>query len=158
MSPLPEPAIRHAVPADAETLTAVALAAKRSWGYPRSWIEAWTRELTFTPEYVVTHAVYVAEEAEEIVGVYALAEGGSELEHLWIRPDRMRTGVGRALFRHACRTARAKGARQLVIVSDPHAAGFYEAQGARREGGVKADMEGHPRVLPRYVLELGEAV
>jgi GNAT superfamily N-acetyltransferase len=139
-------------------LSAIAQAAKRSWGYPESWLDAWRKELTLAPEFIVTHAVYVAVEGDEIVGFYALGEGGKELEHLWIRSDRMRTGVGSLLFRHACRTARRKGTRQLMIVSDPHAAGFYTGQGARRVGGVRADMEGHPRVLPRLLLDLDEPV
>lgn len=43
--------IRHALPADADTLTRIAIAAKRHWDYPERWMEIWTPQLTFSPQY-----------------------------------------------------------------------------------------------------------
>ncbi len=69
-------------------------------------------------------------------GFYALVERGSkvELEHLWVLPEHIGTGIGRALFDHAVRKAAALGATILSIEADPNAEGFYRRMGARRVG------------------------
>jgi predicted N-acetyltransferase YhbS len=66
----------------------------------------------------------------------------------------MGRGIGRMLLDDALRTARACGARALVIDSDPHAEGFYLRMGAARTGEVPADVAGVRRVLPRLRIPL----
>ena len=44
--------IRPAQRTDADTLTAIAHAAKRSWRYPEEWIRLWSNELTVTPDFI----------------------------------------------------------------------------------------------------------
>jgi hypothetical protein len=61
----------RAIPEDAESLTRVAFAAKRHWGYPERWILRWTESLTIAPEFVRDNEVYVATDGERIVGFYA---------------------------------------------------------------------------------------
>ena len=43
--------ILRATPEQADELTRIALASKAHWGYPRRWLEIWTPQLTFSPEY-----------------------------------------------------------------------------------------------------------
>ena len=43
--------IRRALLDEAGTLSLIAVAAKRSWGYPERWMELWIQELEFAPEY-----------------------------------------------------------------------------------------------------------
>ena len=66
--------IVRAVPANAATLTHIALASKRYWNYPERWIALWTPQLTLTPDYIVTNEVYAAVEGEgqmdEIIGAH----------------------------------------------------------------------------------------
>lgn len=150
--------IRRASPSDATQLSAIALAAKRHWGYPEQWLEAWHDELTVTPAFVQNESVFVALGSQgAIVGFYALCDisTGSELEHFWVRPDAMHRGVGRALFEHAVAQAPAAGCEVLHIDADPHAVGFYERMGAELVGAVPASMDGQPRVRPQYRLTLG---
>src|SRR5437588_8199087 len=94
--------IRRAKPEVAGVLTEIAHAAKRHWGYPENWIRHWKADLTITPEFIAKNEMYVAVIGEEIVGCCAIAfsESMVELEHMWIRPEHMGTGVGRALFTH----------------------------------------------------------
>ena len=141
--------IRRAVADDAGALTAVAHAAKRHWRYPEEWIALWRRDLTFTPEFVERYPVYCVVEADAVVGVSALvfAAADCELEHFWVVPARMGTGLGRALFEHATERCRAIGARRLWINADPNAEGFYQRMGARRVGEVPSTPAG--RMLPR---------
>jgi GNAT superfamily N-acetyltransferase len=142
--------ITRAGPHDAATLTEIAFAAKRHWGYPERWIAAWTGALTMTPEAIGAAEVHAAVLEGEVVGFYALAGEGPtlELEHLWVLPRAMGAGVGRALFEHATARALALGASAVEIESDPNAVGFYERMGARRVGEGVSRVEGEERVLP----------
>src|SRR5260370_12396351 len=109
--------IRRAKPDEAATLTEIAHAAKRHWGYPENWIEHWKDDLTITPEFVSKHRVYAALDGEEIVGCCALvlSDSMAELEHMWIKPEHIGTGVGRALFLHLKERAVNLGLRALEI-------------------------------------------
>ena len=148
--------IRRARRDEADVLTEIAHAAKRHWGYPENWIEHWKADLTITPEFIAKHEMYVAMIDEAVVGCCALvfSEALAELEHMWIRPQHMGTGCGRALFRHAKERAANLGIPVLEISADPNAEGFYERMGAERIGEVPAEMEGKPRVLPRMSVDL----
>jgi N-acetylglutamate synthase-like GNAT family acetyltransferase len=148
--------IRRAKPDEANLLTAIAHAAKRHWGYPENWIEHWKNDLTITPEFILRHEVYAALAGEEIVGCCALVrdEERAELEHMWIKPEHIGTGVGRALFLYLKERAVHLGLPALEISSDPNAEGFYQRMGAKRIGDVRSEIEGKPRVLPRLTVEL----
>ena len=149
--------IRPAAPSDAGTLTALATAGKRHWGYPEAWLEAWRGPLTITPDYVAAHVVACAEDGTGgVVGFYALERDGGRcrLEHLWLAPSLIGGGLGRQLFEHAVQAARALGATELLIEADPNAEGFYLHMGARRVGETVSRLTGEERVLPqlRYAL------
>ena len=147
--------IFRAVPDDANALSRIAFAAKSYWGYPERWIEQWQESLTITPEFITDNEVYAAV-FEEIGGFYALVGRGREveLEHLWVSPEHIGTGIGRALFDHAVRKAAALGATILSIEADPNAEGFYRRMGARRVGENVYEIEGHRRELPLLILEV----
>ena len=148
--------IRRANPEEADTLTEIAHAAKRHWNYPESWIQQWQMDLTITVELIMTHEVFAATINGEIVGCCALVMTDSiaEIEHMWIRPEQMGSGVGRSLFEHARARAVERGANVLELSADPYAEGFYARMGAKRFGEIPADMDGQARVLPRMRIEL----
>jgi len=149
--------IRRCRPRDAASLTRIAHASKRHWGYPEAWIEAWRKELTLEPEFVEAHEVHLAEMAEENAGLYALVEKQGErieLEHFWVDPAHMGRGVGRALLQHAVATSHKFGATAIDILSDPNAEEFYLRFGARRVGEEAMPVLGEVRSLPRLVLEI----
>lgn len=157
--------IRKAIPGEANVLTQIAHDAKRYWGYPESWVEHWQEYLTITPDFVSHHEVYVAETtsgAEEgtvlsgIVGFYAIVMRGekAELEHMWVRPEDIGSGIGKELLLHAMETAAFLNAAALEISSDPNAEGFYKRMGATRIGEIASEIEGQPRTLPRLSIDL----
>jgi GNAT superfamily N-acetyltransferase len=135
---------------DADALTEIALAAKRHWRYPESWIRGWKDALTITPEYVIAHPTWAAAIKGEFVGFCAvqIAAGDAVLDHLWVLPSFMGRGIGRALFQHAEEIARASGAIRMRIVGDPHAERFYSRMGATRCGQERTSMDGEERFLP----------
>lgn len=138
------------MPRDAGALTRIALTAKKHWGYPERWIQHWTESLTITPEFVRDNEVHAAVEDGSTVGFYALVGEGRilELEHLWVSPEYIGKGVGRALFGHALGRAAALGAKTVEIEADPNAEGFYSRMGAGRVGENIYEIEGQRRVLP----------
>ena len=148
--------IGRASPGDADALTRIAFASKRYWGYPERWISRWSETLTITPEFVRDNGVYAAVAGGEPVGFYALSGTGHELdlEHLWVSPAWIGSGVGRLLFEHAVDRATSRGAKHVEIEADPNAEGFYLRIGARRVGENVYQIEGHRRVLPLLKMEL----
>ena len=146
--------IRPAAIDDANVLTQIALEAKRYWGYPEHWIKHWQADLTISPEFIGENHVYVAEADGEIRGFYALCVSGekAELEHMWVTPASIGTGVGKELFLDAMERAAALAVRDMQITSDPNAAGFYKRMGATQIGETDAPVDGQPRKLPRLKI------
>ena len=147
--------IRTASPDDANTLTQIALDAKRHWGYPEHWIQHWSADLTVTPEFIRDNHVYVFEREGEIRGFYALCVNGdkAELEHLWVTPALIGSGIGKELFLDAMERAATLEVREIEISADPNAAGFYERMGASQVGETDGTMDGQVRKLPRFKIE-----
>jgi len=148
--------IKKAQSQDAETLTQIALDAKRHWGYPESWIKHWESDLTISADFITQHHVYVAEDEGQIRGFYALCESGdkAELEHMWVRPAFIGTGIGKELFLDAMERASKLNVSEVELSADPNAAGFYERLGAKKIGEVESEVERHSRTLPRMKLDV----
>lgn len=147
--------IRPAQPDEAERLTAIAVAAKRYWGYPESWIEHWRDDLTISPDFVTREDVFVAEENDKLLGFYALVVKNerAELDHLWVSPEEIGRGVGKELFLHAMQRASSRNLAQVEIYADPNAEGFYTKLGAVREGELASEIEGQERVIPHLKID-----
>jgi ribosomal protein S18 acetylase RimI-like enzyme len=147
--------IRRATTDDVATLTHIAHEAKRYWGYPEHWIKHWQDELTISSDFVNANDVYLLANDDEVCGFYALVvrNDKAELEHLWVAPQHIGTGVGKELFLHAMRRAGARDVSEVQISSDPNAEGFYQKMGAHRIGEVRADMDNKPRTVPRLAVK-----
>jgi GNAT superfamily N-acetyltransferase len=145
--------IRRSSPEDAATLTQIALDAKRYWGYPEHWIRHWEADLTISSDFIRDNHVYVAADDGEIRGFYALCVTGNkaELEHMWVTPDYIGTGVGKELFLDAMERAAALNVSEVGFTSDPNAAGFYRRMGAHEIGETESAISG--RKLPRMKIE-----
>ena len=148
--------IRRSSPEEAATLTTIALEAKRHWGYPEHWIKHWESDLTISSDFIHDNHVYVAEENGQIQGFYALIVTGdkAELDHMWVKPALVGTGIGKELFLDAMERAAALKVIAVEISSDPNAAGFYRRMGARRVGEIVYALDGRERVLPLLTVEV----
>src|SRR5437867_3686004 len=148
--------IKEASIADAQTLTQIALDAKRHWGYPEDWIKHWQSDLTISADFIANNYVYVAEQDGEIRGFYALClvEDKAELEHMWVQPSYIGTGIGKELFLDAMERAANLNVREVELSADPNAAGFYERMGARQIGETDSEIDGKPRKLPRMKIDV----
>lgn len=142
--------ILRATPEQSEALTTIAIAAKRHWNYPESWIQTWLPSLTVTAEYIQSNETWVAIEGELYVAYYSLKQDDEFLwlDNLWVLPEFIGQGIGKQLFHHAVERSRATGANVLKIEADPNAQDFYEKMGAQKIGEHHTEVEGQPRVLP----------
>ncbi|MBV6698540.1 GNAT family N-acetyltransferase [Kitasatospora aureofaciens] len=149
--------IRSARPEEAGLLTGIALRSKAYWGYDEAFMAACRDELTLDAAAIERAWAVVAEDGERVVG-FATVTGTppeAQLDMLFVEPDVIGRGVGRALF--ACARGRAEelGCRRLTIDSDPNAEPFYRAMGAVRIG-VTPSGSIPGRELPLLVLELAQ--
>jgi len=148
--------IRPASADEANALTKIAHDAKRYWGYPEHWIEHWESDLTITSDFIRNNHVYVVESNGEVQGFYALCVTGSkaELEHMWVTPAFIGTGIGKELFLDAMERAANLNLAGFQLTADPNAAGFYKRMGAEQIGEVGSEIEGQPRILPRMKIDI----
>ena len=146
--------IRPVKPEEADLMTQIALAAKRHWGYPERWIEIWTPQLTFSPEYFMANESWAAVENDRPIAFYTLLEANeiASIENLWVLPEYMGKGIGKQLFLHAVELARGRGYKILQLEADPNAMGFYERMGMRKVGERHSEVDGQSRTLP--VMEM----
>ena len=148
--------IRRATAIDAVTLSQIAASAKAHWGYPKHWMEIWTPQLSFTPDYFETNESWVAMDGNKQIGFYTLLDnqGIAWLENLWALPEYIGKGIGKQLFQHALGLARQRGYKILQLEADPNAIGFYEKMGMRKIGERQSEVDGQPRILPIMEIEL----
>ena len=153
----PEVEIRPARTHDAEALSAIAFKAKAHWGYSAEALESWRRDLAVSADDIVSKRIFVAVAEGRIAGFYSFlpTERDWLLDHLWVLPEYMRLGIGRALVTHALETAARGGASSVTVDADPNAETFYLACGAMRRGEVSAPIPGHTgRVRPQLEFRL----
>lgn len=134
--------LRPADPGEAAALSALALRSKAVGGYDAAFLEACR-----------------AERNGRTVGLSRLAAGPgpggatAEVLLLFVEPDLLRGGVGRALFEVMEREARRLGAARIMASVDPGAEGFYRRMGMSRVGTEPSgSIPG--RVLPRLEKSL----
>ncbi|HWQ09337.1 MAG TPA: GNAT family N-acetyltransferase, partial [Holophaga sp.] len=147
--------IREVETDDLPQLDAIAFRAKAHWGYPQELIEAWRGDLVTAPGTLHTRPTFLAERSGVPIAFAQIDPEAKpwELVAMWVDPDHMGKGVGKALLRHMLACARTAGQAELVIDSDPFAKGFYLACGAREAGQVQAPIPGQPdRVRPRLTI------
>jgi GNAT superfamily N-acetyltransferase len=91
-------------------------------------------------EHIADGHVLVAQRDGAIVGFAAVLprpDGNAELDALFVEPSLWKRGVGRLLVEQCAAVARARAARTLHVVGNPHAEGFYVACGFRTTGAVE---------------------
>lgn len=128
-------ATRAPRPDEGERLREITVAAKGFWGYSREQVEEWAAAIDLSPTRLRRSEAVVAEVGGRVIGwaeVLRPNDGVSLLEHLWVEPGSMRTGVGSLLFQRAAERARALGAAVMEWEAEPNALGFYARMGGRR--------------------------
>jgi GNAT superfamily N-acetyltransferase len=154
----PATRIRRARPQEAAFLTDLALRSKAVWGYDARFLARCTAVMRLDPALIAAWPHHVAERGGRVLGFYGLepALEGVGLDSLFVAPEAIGQGIGRALWRHAVATARARGHPALVVASDPHAEGFYRRMGAV-PAGARPSALAPGRLLPVLRFPLAAA-
>jgi GNAT superfamily N-acetyltransferase len=127
--------LRAARPDEAEALSELVMRSKAYWGYDEAFLAACREDLRLRRGEVVERRAVAAERDGLVVGVATL-EGDppeGELGLLFVEPDAIGTGVGRALYGHVLHEAGRLGFTRVMIESDPNAEPFYLAMKAERQ-------------------------
>jgi len=152
------PTIREAKSNEAEALTGLAIRSKAYWGYSQSFMQSCRDELTVSDRSLNSTDLhyYVAERELGLLGYYAIEKLNDrvfELEALFVEPDFIGKGVGKALIDHAKNLVRRLGGNKLIIQGDPNAEAFYRAAGGKPNGTREsASIAG--RSLPLFEIDL----
>jgi GNAT superfamily N-acetyltransferase len=131
-----EPVIRVAVPADLGALRGLFRRSSLSNAGDRASLLAHPEALEFAGRAVGEALTRVAVVDGRIVGFATLLDDG-ELEDLFVDPDWMRRGIGRALVLDAVALARERGFDRIEVTANGEALGFYESVGFVLDGAVE---------------------
>jgi len=149
--------LRAPVAGEHAALTALCLRSKAVYGYDAAFMEACRDELRVDGASLRCGPAAVAADAVtgRLLGFAQVSreDGVCELEALFVEPEDIGSGVGRALFSWTVEAASGLGAREMVIASDPGAEPFYLAMGAVRRGEI-ASVSIPGRFLPRLVYDV----
>ncbi len=147
--------LRPARPEEAQALSELCMISKAYWGYDAAFMNSCRTELTITAADFQNAQIQVAVDGGKLAGMAQLQIDGvaAELDKLYVDPDFIGAGIGRALFDWAVRQARNAGANVMSIDADPDAAGFYRRMGAVDDGmSPSGSIPG--RTLPRLRITL----
>ena len=148
--------IRPARSDELSALTELMHRSKAHWGYDEHFMRA-ARAVLQLSEKDLAEGRLAVFDAGKPLGICKLVVDGAhaDLDKLFVDPEAMGHGVGRALMDWATRSAVAAGARYLTIEADPDAVPFYERMGARVIGEVPS--EAIPgRMLPHLRIDLSD--
>ncbi|WP_306054175.1 GNAT family N-acetyltransferase [Natronococcus wangiae] len=151
---MPDVRVREATPEDADAIADVHAAAVRELGgsdYDDRQVLAWLANVH--PErYPIDEAdagirVVVAERGDRLAGFGWLDcdpsgrdESTAEIVAVFVRPDAVREGIGRAILERLERLARDAGLEAIVLVASKHAIDFYRRQGYEDDETVELEM------------------
>ena len=146
---------RNALASQANTLSDLAIESKGHWGYSRTQLDVWRKDLRIEEEYIERNSVQAIYSEDQLVGFFAIKKGKEEncLDHLWLLPEAIGKGIGKLVFERIVEECIALSIEEFLIISDPDAEGFYLRQGAERIGEVESIPQ--KRMLPKlkYCIE-----
>jgi GNAT superfamily N-acetyltransferase len=127
---------------------------KAVWGYDEEFMEACRGE-SFEPRDLELTPIAIAEHEGKPIGVAQLkvVDDEADLLKLFVEPDALRNGTGKALLAWATDVATKLGATRLTIEADPEVAAFYRRMGASDVGQAPSgSVPG--RMLPKLAMNL----
>jgi len=127
----PRPMIRFARAGERRSLEDLQLRASQVWKQFRAALRAHPDAIAIPAEQLRERRVRVAEVDDCIVGFAAIVRiraGTMELDGLFVEPQQMNTGIGRALIFDAIRLSRRRGGSVMEVTAGP-AEGFYLKMG-----------------------------
>jgi GNAT superfamily N-acetyltransferase len=146
------PRLRPGRESERDHLDGICFRAKAHWGYDAAFMESVRDQIRVSAEAMALARVWVAVDAGDralaVTQVDRLDAVSADLTLMFVAPEAMGQGLGRALFAQAILLAQELRVRDLLIDADPGAVGFYTAMGAERIGATPTGYQG--RLLPKF--------
>jgi len=130
-----------------ESINSLIRNSKSFWDYPKSYLERAIPLLMVDESYLNTNCSFEIRIDDELVGFIAFAKKGNErhLDHLWIAPSRIKTGIGHQALLFTESLAQELGWSELFTYPDPPAEMFYLKNGFIDTGRrIPSRIEGGP--------------
>lgn len=117
---------------DAKLLASLEVRSESYWGYDNDFMDRFKNIYLITEDFILNNPTYILKDDEIIIGFYGLLIGEEEtsLEYLFIEPQHIGKGYGKALWNHALEEYKRLGIREFTIITSPDARGFYLRMGA----------------------------
>lgn len=142
---------KKSLPSESQLLSDIAINAKGYWGYSQEQLDLWRKDLRIEASYITENHVRSIWRGNQTVGFFAIVKGDPDrLDHLWISPESIGKGYGKQAIDEIQKISRQLSIRQLTIISDPDAEGFYLHHGAIRIGEQESIPQN--RMLPKLRL------
>lgn len=141
--------IRDATPEDVNVLREIFRRSALSNDGDRRALLANPDALEFSPPAETDgHSRVVVADGDQIVGFATslVVRDVIELEDLFVDPDWMRRGIGRAMVVDAMEVARQRGIQRIEVTANPHAVTFYEKTGFAVDQDVETRFGPAPRM------------
>jgi len=153
------PVIRAAAPGDMPALREVFRRSSLSNEGDRANLLAHPEVLELSDLAVREGRTRVAVADDRIVGFATWLSTGNvfEIEDLFVDPERMRQGLGRALVLDLIAIARGRGVRRVEVTANQHALAFYEETGFVVDHEVTTMFGPAPRMRRDIALAMGDA-
>jgi ribosomal protein S18 acetylase RimI-like enzyme len=142
--------IRDARPEEARALEALQRRSSDVWEEYRAQLAAHPDAIAPPHLAIAERRVRVATDGSgSILGfsvVLPLENDRCELDDLFVEPELMRQGIGRALVHDLIERAHAEGARHVDVIANPNALGFYTRLGFEVSGLESTRFGSAPRM------------
>lgn len=128
--------IRDATPDEAGALQDLQRRSSLVWEEQRAQLLAHPDAISLPVSLIRDATVRVAYDVDRVLGFsvtrsHADKGGPDELDGLFVEPDRMRGGVGRALIADVVADAQQRGVTAIEVTANPRAVDFYRQVGFR---------------------------
>lgn len=104
---------------------------KSVWGYDEEYLKAAIPLIQIDSNWISKNKAYSIYD-DELVGFLGIevSESSWHLEHLWITPSKMRSGLGKYAVQFMLSEAKTAGIKSIYLFPDPPVEGFYSKVGA----------------------------
>lgn len=123
---------------DISLINSIIECSKRYWDYSEDYLKAAIPLIQIDAKWLHKNRGYSIFDDDELVGFLGVQQDKDSwvLDHLWISPGKIRTGLGSKAVDFIVREAQKANITKILLLPDPLSEGFYLRKGAHHTGKV----------------------
>ncbi len=140
---------------DSKLLSYTAFNSKKIWGYSSDLMNLWKEDLVISKEYIRENKTVKVFDGNEFLGFFAIKnidKRNAELDHLWLKPEKINKNYGREIFSHIIEYLSLNGIEKMTLIAEPNAIGFCQKMNGSPVGKFQSKING--RVLDIYEFKI----